>query len=256
MNLLKTVLNPYPANSDIHIAGSILSFKFWIENPPADAFTVDLATVVSELSQDHGVIPVGLKDDASFWVETISYSVLVRGPSKASPEGVVRQDTPLAIFKSLGGVGYPAVVVLTPFRGCSLNDCSLYFFGSSGTGEYPATDRTPACSYGSVSISIDGSPLVAQTVGLLPQYLNTWLPISFSGGSEVPSGGSLALTVIAPDGPEVYLEATAGTLSRARARNGDVVVLHAADLPPGTRARIKAGYKYWPGKTDFMVDVI
>jgi len=256
MNMLKTILSPYPQNSDVSLDGSVLSFRSWLETKPADAISVDLSVVVAEISQDHGVITVGSKNGSLFAVQTTEYSVNVKGANQASSDGVVRQDTPIAVFRSLGGQGYPGVVVLTPYRGCSLNECSLYFFDSSGTAEYPATDSSPACVYGSVSLTQDGAPLVASVVGLLPQYLATWLPISFSGGTQIPAGGTLSLTVVAPDGPEVYLEAMAGSLSRSRARNGDIVTLNAIELAPGTRIRIKAGYKYWPGKSDFFVDVV
>ena len=256
MQMLKTILSPYPGNASIEIEGTTLGFTIDSYGEPATPLVVDLAEIVAKYSQDHGVIAIGQKGDQLLVVETTAISVGYRGSPYVGTYNLARRDSPLAVYRSLGGPSYPAILLLTPYRGCALDDCSLFFFDSSETASYPAFDRVPSYTYGRVDISVDGETLVAQTVGLPPSFLSGWLPISLTGPTGVGAGGSISLVVSAPPGTEVYLEALAGSLSRSRARSGDVVTLSAIDLPPGTRVRIKAGYKYWPGKTDVEIEVV
>lgn len=241
MRFLKTTLSDVTINPIIALVGSQLTYCLDPSAQEPTTHEVALDDVVAKYSQDHGVIAVGEAGSAVLTVETTAISVGYRGSPFVDTRGTARRDSPLAVYRSLsGGYGWPATFILTPHKGCPLADCTLFFCTVAGQG----------------TITVDGQPLDAEDAPLLPAYLREWQPISFTGGTQVQAGGSLALTVAAPAGPEVYLEALAGSLSRIRARDGDVVTLMATDLAPGAQIRIKAGYKYWPGQTDFIVDVV
>lgn len=255
MIYLKHTVEAYPQQLKFSLDGDVLTYSFSLEDGVAP-HVVDLREVVRDFSQDHGVIAVGEKDGRPLVVETTTLSYANRSLRTLNEAGNAWRSSPLAAYRDAGTTFYPACMLLTPLKGCDVDDCTLYLFGSPGTITYPQTDLSPERTVGQTQVSVNGQPLSASPAPRLAEFLTSWLPISLTGGSQVAAGGSLALTVVGPDGPEIYLEAMAGSLSRSRARNGDVVVLHATDLTPGTQARIKAGYKYWPGKTDLMVDVV
>lgn len=242
MNFLKTTIASVSIDHNVSIDGNSMTYCL---NPTAESpitSSVNLADVVARSSQDHGVIAVGENAGEALVVETTAISIGYRGSPFVNTYGAARRDSPLSVYRSFTpeSFGWPATFILTPYRGCALSDCTLFFCVAEGQG----------------TITVDGQPLNAQEAPLLPAYLKTWQPISFTGGNQVSSGGSIQLTVVAPQGTEVYLEALAGTLSQIRARNGDTVVFSAIDLPAGMQARIKAGYRYWPGQTDFIVNVV
>lgn len=255
MIYLEHTVVSYPQQLRFSLDGDLLTYSFSLEEGEP-SHTVNLRDVVRDYSQDHGVIAIGDNKGRPVVVEVTTLSYANRSLRNLNEDGTAWRSSPLAAYRDVSSTFYPACMILTPFKGCDLDSCTLYFFGSPGTITYPATNLSPAATIGQTQVSVNGEPLSAAPAPRLTEFLNSWLPISLVGGSQVAVGGSLALTVVAPDEPEVYLEALAGTLSRSRARNGDVVVLNAANLVPGTTARIKAGYKYWPGKIELSVDVI
>lgn len=243
MEMFKTTLAPYPGRASVDLNGSTLTFS--ISSADAEGESVelvaDLSEIVSTYSQDHGVIAVGEKEGTLLVAETTAISVGYRGSPLVDTHYTARRDSALAVYRSLGGGAYPAVFILTPHRGCSLDECSLYFFESSEPED--------------VQVTVNGQALAAQEIARLSDRIAAWMSISFAGPSSVSAGQHAELTLSCPDDVEVYLEATAGVLSRARARNGDIVHLDLSNLATGTTARIKAGYKFWPGKTDYEVVV-
>lgn len=239
--MLKTTLASYPGSSTVSLDGSTVTFSIaGVEAEPTEV-VADLAEIVATYSQDHGVIAVGEKAGTLLAVETTAISVGYRGSPFVDTHNTARRDSALAVYRSLGGGAYPALFILTPYRGCSLDECSLYFFEESQPEN--------------AQVTVNGQALVAQEIARLADHLAAWMPISFSGPSSVAVGERAELTLSCPDHVEVYLEATAGVLSRSRARNGDMVRLDLSDLSSGAVARVKAGYKFWPGKTDYEIAI-
>ena len=238
MNIIKTTLASYTGSATISLAGSTLTFSMPIGDEEAPVLVANLSEIISKYSQDHGVIAVGQKDGNLLVAETTAISVGYRGSPFVGEYNTARRDSALAVYRSLGVAGYPAIFILTPYRGCSLEECTLYFFDSAD-----------------FEVTVNGQPLAGQEIERLADYLATWLPISFTGPATVSVGQHAELTVSCPDNVEVYLEATAGILNRSRAKNGDAVHLDLSELSAGTVARIKAGYKFWPGKTDYAITV-
>lgn len=255
MRLVKTVIQQFPMNAVIRITGTLLEFNISGVGDAPVWQSVDLANVIANFSQDHGCIAIGEKSGSLFIIETTAVSVARRTTPEINTFNTGRGDSPLAIYRSLGGGAYPAMLVMTPFKGCTLADCTLYFFDSSGETIYPATSESAATTVGNVKLELDGRPLRAVDVGKTSEFFSSWLPISLQGPAQAPANSSIALSVSALDGADIYLEATAGALNRSRARNGDVITLDSTGLPKGTQIRIKAGYKFWPGKSDHLIDV-
>lgn len=221
------------------LVGSVLTYRIGEETDSVE-YEFDLCDVIAKFSQDHGVIAIGSKEGEAFVVETTAISIGLRGSPYVETNGLARRDTPMGVYRSFAGPGgFPVCYLLTPRKGCALDEVTVYWFFNQGV-----TD-----------ITVDGSPLIADGAPIMPELLAEWLPIALEGPDAVPADGSAGFTVRAPVGAEVHLEATAGTLSRARARDGDAVVLTALGLTPGATARIKAGYKFWPSKIERTVTV-
>jgi len=238
MNIIKTTLASYTGSATINLTGSTLTFSMSIGEEDAPEIVANLSEIISKYSQDHGIIAVGQKDGNLLVAETTAISVGYRGSPFIGEYNTARRDSALAVYRSLGTTGYPAIFILTPYRGCSLEECTLYFFESAD-----------------FEVTVNGQPLAGEEIERLADYLATWLPISFAGPTTVSAGGQVELTLACPDHVEVYLESTAGILNRSRAKNGDIVRLDLDDLPASTVARIKAGYKFWPGKIDYSITV-
>lgn len=222
------------------LIGSALTYRIGEEASPVEC-AVDLLDVIAKFSQDHGVIAIGSKNGEAFVVETTAISIGLRGSPFVETNGLARRDTPMGVYRSFTDASaVPVCYLLTPRKGCALDEATVYWFFNQGV-----TD-----------IIVDGSPLIADDAPIMPELLAEWLPIALEGPDAVPADGSAGFTVHAPVGTEVHLEATAGTLSRARARDGDAVVLTALGLTPGATARIKAGYKFWPSKIERTVSVM
>jgi hypothetical protein len=241
MEMLKTTLASYPGSATVDLNAASLTFSITDGQEEPVELGVDLLEVVSKHSQDHGVIAVGESKGKLLVSETTAISVAYRGSPFADTHNTARRDSALAVYRSLGGTAYPAVFILTPYRGCSFEECVLYFFESNEPED--------------AQVTVNGQALVAQEIVRLADYLTTWLPISLVGPSSVSVGQHADITVSCPDNVEVHLEATAGVISRSRARNGDVVHLDLSEIPAGTTARVKAGYKFWPGKVDYEITV-
>ncbi len=256
MQFVKNVITQFPINSYLKLKGNVLDFNLSEAEDAQHWHSVDLYEVVQKLSQDHGCIAVGEKDGAQLIVETTAVSVDRRMTSSLNTFNTARGDSPLAIYRSLGGSAYPAVLVLTPYKGCELSDCTLYYFDSEGETSYQATNSSPAMTVGKVKFEIDGRAVRATEVGKTSEFFNEWLPISLNGPGTIQLGGKADFTIDAHQNTEIYLESTAGTLNRSRAKNGDVVTLDAAGLSSGEIVRIKAGYKFWPGKVDLHIEVV
>lgn len=90
--------------------------------------------------------------------------------------------------------------------------------------------------------------------------------ISFSAPDDLTANGiaeillqvhSQGKLMVAPC--EVYLDAMAGYLPRRRVvvSGGEARIrFHALGLEPGDRARIKAGWKYWPGAAETEITIV
>lgn len=256
MQLVKRIIESFPMNTQISLSGNVLTFNLRAGSDDSQAKVADLASIVASCSQDHGCIAIGERDGEVFSVETTALSISQRLTPTANQRPSGRSDSPLAIYHSQGGVGYPALFVLTPFKGCQLNDCTLYFMDSAGETTYEATEMSPSLTVGNVSISVDGQTLQAQSVGTLFEFFSDWIPVDLQGADTAISGQIATFTVSAGENTEVFLESTAGVLNRSRAKNGDTVVLDTSGIPAGESIRIKAGYKFWPGKTDKVIALI
>lgn len=262
MKVIQHILESHPFNVIAHIKGSVINYDVDVNVSESNLLTVDLAEVVAKYSQDHGCIAIGKKDGVPFVIETTAITLYYRGSPFVDTNGTARRDTPLSVYRGAIGVqSYPVGYLMTPFKGCSLADCTFYAFDSANItnipvdagGEAPAGQAT---TRGSVVFTVDGETLNTPSVELTPAWLNNWLPITLQGAASIAAGENSTYTVIAPEGTTVYLEAVVGSIDRARAVNGDVVTFSAGTLQPGTTGRIKAGYKYWEGSSNTEIAIV
>lgn len=256
MNFVRTVVNQFPMNAQLRFSGDELEFNLSGVGDAPNWNSVSLSEAVAQYSQDHGCIAIGEINNQPFVCETTAISVSRRMTSSINLFNTERSDSPLAVYRSLGGGAYPATLIFTPYKGCSLSECVVYLFDSAGPSIYEETNSSPSMTVGVVKFEIDGRPVRAPEVGKTSDFFNEWLPISVNGPGTILLGGKADFTIDAHQNTEIYLESTAGTLNRSRAKNGDVVTLDAAGLSSGEIVRIKAGYKFWPGKVDLHIEVV
>lgn len=219
--------------------GTTLEFSFQ-EDEKTVSVLVDLVDIISTHSQDHGIIAIGAKDGKALVLETTAVSVDLRGSAFADPIGVARRDTPLGVYRLFTGkADFPLCYLMTPFKGCGIDDVTIYWFVNDGVTE----------------ITVDGQPLQAQSAEIMPNLIASWLPVTLQGPSSIEAGQSAQFVVHAPENTVVYLETTAGTLDRTRAVDGETVVLSTIAQTGATTGKIKAGYKYWPAKVQHSFSI-
>lgn len=218
------------------LSGGDLSFGL-APDAAKETFHVNLAETIERHSVDHGVIAIGKKGDAVFAVETTTVSVAYRSNPYLGAVGTNRRDTPLSVYREASGeTGCPVAYLLTPRKGCALDEATLYWFDSGLT-------------------TVDGSPLKCPDAPIAPEFLRAWMPIEIEGPESVIAGSTASYRVVAPAGVDVYLEATAGVLDRSRVRNGETVNLVTLAATATGPAKIKAGYRYWPGKSEKSITI-
>lgn len=262
MNVIRHILDSHPFNVIAHIEGSIISFDVGINVSESSLLTVNLDEVVEKYSQDHGCIAIGKKDNSAFVLETTAITLYYRGSPFVDTHGTARRDTPLSVYRgAIGEQSYPVGYLMTPFKGCSLSDCTFYSFGSSNIKDIPVSEGAvvpegQATTTGNVVFTVNGVSLDTPSVDLTPTWLNNWLPITLTGPASVATGEKASYTVNAPVGTTVYLEGIVGSIDRTRAVNGDIITFSAGSLPAGTTGRIKAGYKYWEGSSNTEIAIV
>lgn len=243
MKLLKYALPNPPRSAFVRLNGRVLSYDVG-DSVYEVVHTVDLAEVVSALSQDSGCIAVGIKGGMGFSVETTALTHGVRGTIHTLKQGRIKRDTPMAAYMAATGEGnQPIAFIFTPFRGCALEDVMVYLLVSGPD----ATNK--------IDILVDGEPVVADSAGLANDILHGYQPITLSQVSHPGAGKVVEFTVAAGPSTTVYLDCLGGSVNKTRAVDGDSIKWDLSSLVSGTTARVKAGYKYWPGKTDLEVTV-
>ena len=234
MKFIKYPSKAQRPNFAVKLVADALNFRFGLDDLEPSDITVNLQDLVDRHSQDHGCVVIGIKDESVLAYEANAMTVSTRLSPHSRPQGSIKSSTPLSTYREAGGADMPLAYLLTPTKGCALEECTLYFF---------AEDKP-------MIITSEGSSLVAEDGPVIGVFLQTWLPISLEGDGSVNAGQATAFKVRAPEGAVVFLEATAGVLNRSRAINGDVVTLDANGLRSGETLRIKAGYRFWPSKVE------
>ena len=99
----------------------------------------------------------------------------------------------------------------------------------------------------------------------LRQIMSPSVAFDSSLATVTPEGlVTLGYRVLNPDGSlhsgaaEIYFETTGGYLPLARsATNGQgILSIKAQNMTPGQRFKVKAGFKYYPGKTECLITVV
>jgi hypothetical protein len=131
----------------------------------------------------------------------------------------------------------PFVMIATPWKGCPIQECSLLAV------TYPGVTYT----------GFDFGSAVSDMQAWLDAKL--YSPILFDGPNTVAAGSSAIVRVTAPPNMTAYLDCDAGNLSYWRVKGEKNVKVSAVDLLPGDSIKIKAGYRNWPGESDFLIQV-
>ncbi|MFN4282442.1 MAG: hypothetical protein ACK4NA_07365 [Alphaproteobacteria bacterium] len=228
----------------------------------------DLSEVIEKYAEDHGCIALCYSPkfpDELIWHETTRFSYAERMPSNRSYTSIMEiglsvNDTPNArgrhnaaspawvLKQRLGAT--PFLYLLTPVRGCSVEDAIVVFHGADNEPGTPEKNRTTH------DILVDGKRTSPPPLPSLKMFLETWLPIGIDGPGQIDATTSADFHIAAPEGATVHLEATAGIINRSQARNGQRFTLDTRGLDAGDHIEIRAGYKFWSGVSSKTIVLI
>jgi hypothetical protein len=259
-----------PFSSAIQIEKDILkiSARWKSQDKKPISQSYNLAEIIGRYSEDHGCIALcytpRFKDEL-VWHETTRFTYGERISSDRSyssmmQDGLSINDTPqkrgrhnaaspAAILKQRLDAT-PVLYLLTPARGCSVNNSIIVFHGVDPDPGIPEEFRTTH------SLSVDGNIQAPPMMPSLKMFLESWLPIAIGGPDLIPADQTAKYLLTNMQGGEIYLEATGGILNRSRAKNGQQVLLDTRGLETGEEITIKAGYKFWPGISQKKIAII
>ncbi len=219
----------------------------------------DLGEIIGKYAEDHGCIALCYSPKFPgelIWHETTRFSYAERISSNRSYTSIMEigmsvNDTPNArgrhnaaspawVLKQRIGAT-PFLYLLTPVRGCPVEDAIVVFHGADNVPGTPDKNRTTH------EILVDGKRTSPPPLPSLKMFLESWLPIDIVGPDQVDATTSAEFSLAAPEGATVHLEATAGIINRSQARNGQRFTLDTRGLEAGDEIEIRAGYKFWSG---------
>ena len=226
--------------------------------------TVDLTELVSTMAVDHGCVAIGLlpnggsvaQELTSITVQYlnapnvtlpvtighVNHGLVTSRPSEIKSSMLADRTNILNAWAQITlSTEVPIALLLTPFAGCTLDDCTLVFYMN-------ANRRSLSIN----SITVNDLP----DIGRVPDYLASWMPIAIDGPATIPAGGSAEYVITAPANTSVFLETVNGYCANSRVQNGDTITVDAVGLQPGSKIRIKAGYRFWPVAGSAIIDVI
>ncbi|CAB5238725.1 hypothetical protein UFOVP375_7 [uncultured Caudovirales phage] len=217
----------------------------------------DLDQIVAQYSEDHGCVALGVSEKWFAWKETTRVSYLYRMPAGRSFSSefvignAVKDDgtqsgshnvaSPAWVLAQDGH--YPLLFILTPYKGCSLSDCTII---------WKAIEGQPNAA----QFLIDGvSQASVVPVSSIKEYLSSWLPISLSGPDTISAGASAQYAISCEVPSDIYITASCGFINRAVAKSGQSLTIDTRGLQPGEKIEIKLGYKWWPGASKKTVAI-
>ena len=130
--------------------------------------------------------------------------------------------------------------LLTPYKRCQLGDATLVL-------------RDDGC----VDLSSVTFDAIASYVDnqFEPYRFFKWIGIN--SPSSANAGSIVELQVTPPfSQPDIFLEATAGSLNRSRLNGSKTVLLNTTGLSVGDKIKVKVGYKFWPGESEVFIDLV
>lgn len=182
-------------------------------------FSFDLNELL-ELSEDHGYILISGEQESnpSFSAEQVILSTYL---SKSIPLQYKSDKLRLAWL-------------ITPYKGCSLEDATLLLYDD-----------------GQIDLS---SLTVDETVEDLRYRAFPFIGID--GPSTVSPSNAVSLSVTqAIPGAVIYLQTTSGVLNKSRLSASGTVQITAQGLDSGDQIKVKAGYRYWTGDAEHIINV-
>lgn len=135
-------------------------------------------------------------------------------------------------------LGTPIVTVATPYKGCSIDEADVIVF----------IDK---------SVDALGWDFTKQIQSFTPYLAQDFVrPITINGPGTIKVGEAGVFQVSAPHSQQVvYLESTAGILNRQRISGSGSVRLDTIGLSAGETIKLKAGYRYWPGDAEKLIQI-
>ena len=255
MNLFINYRKVFTYSSKIELTGSQLKVKAGFP----DEQTYDLNDIIARYGEDHGCIAlaIGHNTGTLIWHETTRMSYVYRTPMGKSYTSLLQDNysinydknnagqhnaaSPAWVLTEAGNLT-PVLFVMTPFRGCTVDDVTIVYHSA----RYPDApeDHVPSTH----EFYIDG---VLQTnvteMPSIKEWLSSWLPVNIDGPSSIAPNSTATFTISAATQADIYVSATCGVINRLVAKNGQTLMLDTRGLVAGDVVEIKSGYKFWPG---------
>ena len=250
ISIPSTTVPAITTSSNVSISGDTLTIE--LTDPCFTAAkTFSLATLISQLGQDHGCIAISYVPSINNIIanETTQLTLAEKAAYTSSDATKQFSGSPFsAVATRLNG--FPYLYILTPTANCSADDLIVILQDTTAPAVNPKTSEdinvVATLSYEGVT---QDPELLASTLG----FLDSWNKMSITGPSTMPAGSTQAFTISAPAGATAYLSSDIGVINRARATNGQTFILDTAGLAAGEVVTIKAGYKFWSGSAKVQV---
>jgi hypothetical protein len=142
----------------------------------------------------------------------------------------------------------PIVLVCTPYKGCSLADCSVLVLSHDGITHEGFEFDEEISAWGSF---IKGD-LFAETG--IPNFIDK---IEIIGPNSMNPDSTIELEIVPPyENQTVYLEHDGGYINKKKFKGSNKVLVSSQFLSSGDQITIRTGYKYWPSDNEKIITIV
>jgi hypothetical protein len=141
----------------------------------------------------------------------------------------------------------PIVLVATPYKGCTLDDCTVFILCDDGTTHegFEFDYETPLLGH-----FIRGD-LFAETG--IPNFMDK---IQINGPSTMDANTTIELEIVPPyEQQTVYIEYDGGYINKIKFKGTNKIVLDSRLMSSGDQIKIKTGYKYWVSDNEKIITI-
>lgn len=207
--------------------GINLSIPIYVEGPDSPIQVAQLREYqfawndILDKAEDHGFILISAENSAipEF---TIEQTITSTSSSKINPRVYKSENLRFAL-------------ILTPSKLSQPDDLTVCFWDDG---------------------QIDLSNITLDGVVVPGERIRAADSIEFTAPEIAEAGQPVEILVSYPvPNTTIYLETTAGTLNRSRMNSAGTVLLNTEGLNPGDSIKVKAGYKYWSGDAEAIIQL-
>lgn len=141
----------------------------------------------------------------------------------------------------------PIVLVATPYKGCSLDDCTVFVLSDDGTTHegFEFEAETPLLGHFLRGDLFDETGI--------PDFMDK---IKIFGPDTMDPDSVIELEVIPPyENQTVYIEYDGGYINKTKFTGSNRILIDSKFLSSGDQITVKAGYKYWASDNKKIITI-